>query len=121
AFFEVMKDPARPFLVAAQDTLVRAVGTKFDVKRSADIVHVSVLEGVVEVMKPDNIVDAIEKADTNNIEKQVLTAGERVSVARNVPLPQARSVDQFKPGAWREGRLACEDASLAEIVSDLNR
>lgn len=121
AFFEVTKDPYRPFFVSAQDTLVRVVGTKFDVKRSADIVHVSVLEGVVEVMKPNDIPAAIEAADTSNIDKQVLTAGERVSAARRVALPQAKQLGQAEPGAWRAGRLAYEDASLAEIVADLNR
>jgi len=121
AFFEVVKDPARPFFVAAQDTLVRVVGTKFDVKRSADIVHVSVLEGVVEVMKPNDIVKTIQTADTSELDKQVLTAGERVSSARRVALPQARQIEQAEPGAWRKGRLAYEDASLAEIVADLNR
>ncbi|KCZ48468.1 hypothetical protein HY17_16590 [Hyphomonas sp. CY54-11-8] len=121
AFFEVTKDPDRPFFVAAQDTLVRVVGTKFDVKRSADIVHVSVLEGVVEVMKPGDIEEAIVSDDTSGIDKQVLTAGDRVSAARRVALPQAKQVEQIEPGAWRKGRLAYEDASLAEIVSDLNR
>ena len=121
AFFEVTKDPERPFFVTAQDTLVRVVGTKFDVKRSAEIVHVSVLEGVVEVMKPDNIERTIDSGDVTKIDKQVLTAGERVSAARRVALPEARQVEQAPPGAWRDGRLAYEDASLAEIVDDLNR
>lgn len=121
AFFEVTKDENRPFFVAAQDTLVRVVGTKFDVKRSAEIVHVSVLEGVVEVMKTNDVGEVIEAADTSAIDKQVLTAGERVSAARRVALPQARQVEQAEPGAWRMGRLAYEDASLAEIVADLNR
>ncbi|PQA87167.1 FecR family protein [Hyphococcus luteus] len=121
AFFEVTKDPDRPFYVAAQDTLVRVVGTKFDVKRSAEIVHVSVLEGIVEVMKPDNIEKAIETADSSAFDKQILTAGERVSAARRVALPEARQVETAKPGVWREGRLAYEDASLAEIVADVNR
>ena len=121
AFFEVTTDPNRPFFVAAQDTLVRVLGTKFDVKRGADIVHVSVLEGVVEVMKPNDIPAAIEAADTSNINKQVLTAGERVSAARRVALPRVKQIEQAEPGAWRAGRLAYEDASLAEIVADLNR
>ncbi|PQA89602.1 FecR family protein [Hyphococcus luteus] len=121
AFFEVTKDPGRPFFVAAQDTLVRVVGTKFDVKRSAEIVHVSVLEGVVEVMKPDNIERMIDSGEVADIGKQVLIAGERVSSARRVALPEVRQVEQAPPGAWREGRLAYEDASLAEIVADLNR
>lgn len=121
AFFEVATDENRPFFVAAQDTLVRVVGTKFDVKRSADIVHVSVLEGVVEVIKPSNLGEALSSTGADHSDKQVLTAGERVSSARRVALPQARQVDQVEPGAWRKGRLAYEDASLAEIIADLNR
>ncbi|MEL7548139.1 MAG: FecR domain-containing protein [Pseudomonadota bacterium] len=121
AFFDVTTEPNRPFFVAAQDTLVRVVGTKFDVKRSAEIVHVSVLEGVVEVMKADGAGAISDVVENEQIEKQILTAGERVSAARRVDLPKTRQVDQVEPGAWRQGRLAYEDASLAEIVADLNR
>lgn len=121
AFFEVVRDPSRPFYVTSQDTLVRVVGTKFDVKRSADIVHVSVLEGVVEVLKPSDIGGVIETGETAAVPKQVLTAGERVSAARRVALPEVKQIEQAEPGAWRKGRLAYEDASLAEIIADLNR
>ena len=121
AFFDVATDATRPFFVAAQDTLVRVVGTQFGVKRSAEIVHVSVLEGVVEVIKPNNIQETIETADTSDLEKQVLTAGQRVSAARRVSLPQARNVGKADPGAWRTGRLTYENASLAEIIADVNR
>ena len=121
AFFEVAKDPQRPFYVAAEDTLVRVVGTKFDVKHGAGAVHVSVLEGVVEVMKPDNIPETIETADTRQVDKQVLTAGDRVAAKRAAPLPRVESIETVEPGAWRTGRLAYENASLAEIVADANR
>ena len=36
AFFRVHKDPSRPFIVAAGDHLVRAIGTAFDVRVDAD-------------------------------------------------------------------------------------
>ncbi len=121
AFFDVVSDPTRPFFVTSQDTLVRVVGTQFDVKRSADIVHVAVLEGVVEVLKPSDIAQVVESGDTSSAPRQVLSAGERVSAARRVALPETRQIEQFEPGGWREGRLAYEDASLAEIVADMNR
>ena len=121
AFFDVVHEEGRPFFVASQDTLVRVVGTKFDVKRSAEVVHVSVLEGIVEVMKANDVGEPFELAYASAGDKQTLIAGERVSAARRVALPKARQVEQAKPGAWRTGRLAYEDASLAEIVSDLNR
>lgn len=50
-----------------------------------------------------------------------MTAGERVTADQRVALSEVKKVELAEPGAWRSGRLAYEDASLAEIVSDLNR
>lgn len=121
AFFEVAKDADRPFYVAAEDTLVRVVGTKFDVKHGPGAVHVSVLEGVVEVMKPEDIRETIKTADTRQVDKQVLAAGDRMAARRAEPLPRVEAVQTVEPGAWRTGRLAYENASLAEIIADANR
>lgn len=52
ANFQVAKDKARPFVVVAGNTSVRAVGTRFNVRLSARDVKVDVSEGVVEVFKP---------------------------------------------------------------------
>ncbi|MEO0550422.1 MAG: FecR domain-containing protein [Pseudomonadota bacterium] len=121
AFFNVTSDASRPFFVASQDTLVRVIGTQFDVKLGADIVHVAVLEGVVEVMKSEFTSELERQAHPNEDHKQILTAGQRVSAARRVPLPDAKQIEQIVPGAWRKGRLVYEDASLAEIIADMNR
>lgn len=121
AFFEVSPDSTRPFFVVAQDTVVRVVGTEFDVKRSAGVVHVAVLEGVVEVMKPTSIIQSLQSTATEEIEKQVLTAGDRVSSVRSVALPQVRRMEQGQAGSWRNGQLTYDNASLAEIVADFNR
>lgn len=118
AFFDVAKDADRPFYVAADDTVVRVVGTKFDVKRSADQVHVAVLEGVVEVTK-SNATDQL--TDDKIASKEVLTAGLQVSVAHRQSVPTASQFDAIKPGAWREGRLAYDSELLKVIVDDVNR
>ena len=53
ALFDVAKNKARPFVVAAGDTNVRVVGTSFSVRHlEASPVQVLVREGVVEVFKP---------------------------------------------------------------------
>ena len=123
AFFDVAKDAERPFYVTADETLVRVVGTRFDVKAAGAKIHVAVLEGVVEVMRPENIsqpldADIVARAGA----KQVLTAGERLVAARNDrTLPSAQIMELGEAGAWRSGRLAYEDARLSEIVADLNR
>ena len=113
AFFDVRSDPDRPFYVAAQDTMVRVLGTQFDVRHGAGRIHVAVLEGVVEVYKAAPAGDAAER--------RRLTAGERVTVAHVGALPQVEVVDRVEPGAWRTGRLVYDDASLAEIIADANR
>lgn len=50
AFFSVVKNPSRPFVVLVGDEEVRDVGTKFEVRRGPTGMRVSVLEGIVEVM-----------------------------------------------------------------------
>lgn len=117
AFFDVAKDAKRPFYVAADDTVVRVVGTKFDVKRSAGQVHVAVLEGIVEVMKDDT--QSLETDEQAS--KQVLTAGLQVSVERRQSVPTASPLENIEAGAWRDGRLAYDNERLKVIVDDVNR
>src|SRR5207249_1896122 len=52
ALFHVAKDHARPFIVKADDTRVRAVGTQFDVYERRSGTVVTVLEGEVAVLAP---------------------------------------------------------------------
>ena len=52
AFFRVAKDPSRPFVVAARDKTVTAVGTAFDVALQPNGVRVTLLEGKVKVDAP---------------------------------------------------------------------
>lgn len=52
ALFRVAKDPERPFLVRADGTVVRAVGTAFGVEQREQGVTVTVAEGKVAVLQP---------------------------------------------------------------------
>jgi transmembrane sensor len=52
ALFHVAKDPARPFIVHSGSTLVRAVGTQFDVYRKSSGTTITVVEGRVAVLSP---------------------------------------------------------------------
>lgn len=121
AFFEVAPDASRPFYVEAGGTLVRVVGTKFDVHRGVDGVRVAVQEGRVEV-RDSRALTLTSPA------VRVLTAGQRTQVTDRptylaiaaAPLP-VEPVTVAPPGAWREGRLAYDDARLADVVADINR
>ena len=118
AFFDIAGDPDRPFLVAAGGTVVRVVGTQFDVKRSGGDVRVSVLEGMVDVSKahPDAPEGAFPDAAA-----RALTAGQTVLISPGAPVPEPSPVGPTGPGDWRTGRLVYKDARLAEIIADANR
>ena len=116
AFFSVTSDPARPFFVVADQAVVRVVGTRFEVRRAADRVRVAVAEGIVEITVEETPADApLAPAAT------VLSAGQQLVAVRDRPVEPVRAIDSTTPGAWREGRLYYEDASLIEVISDANR
>jgi transmembrane sensor len=112
AFFDVAKDPRRPFLIEAGDTHVRVVGTAFDVRRRDGRVAVTVQRGLVEV-RPDLPSGATPfKLHPG----QGLSDEEgRADVARVT----AVAIDEVT--GWRQGRLIYRDRPLSEIVGDLNR
>ena len=105
AYFDVAKDPSRPFYVNAPATAVRVVGTRFDVRVAESHVRVAVDEGVVAV----------------NDRPAALTRGQRVDVLPDGALTHVTQVDGSEVAAWREGRLIYDGATLSEVVSDLAR
>ncbi|MFD2427832.1 FecR family protein [Sphingobium scionense] len=62
AQFDVAHDKKRPFIVNADGTLVRAVGTMFNVRLRADVTELTVIEGIVAVRNGDSAVRRIESA-----------------------------------------------------------
>ena len=114
AFFDVAKDPSRPFFVDIDDTQIRVVGTAFDVRRGAAGVDVSVLEGIVEVRRPD------DETKSNTV-RVVLEAGEQVVSSRRAGLTAVTPVSAREPGAWRQGRLVFDNVTLREVIADLDR
>lgn len=113
AFFEVARNPERPFIVRAGEVYVRVLGTRFEIRRGAGETVIAVQEGLVE-------------ADLDGRRRQ-LRAGERLVIARSPALFASASVSPIlnvQPthvAAWREGRLSYDDARLEEVVADLNR
>lgn len=122
AFFAVVSDPARPFFVVADQAVVRVVGTRFEVRRATDRVRIAVAEGVVEVVVEGGPTPADRRPDTPTVpSKTLLTAGQQVVAVRDRAVEPVRAIDRAAPGAWRDGRLYYEEASLIEVISDANR
>jgi transmembrane sensor len=114
AWFQVAKDPERPFVVAAGPVRVRAVGTAFSVRRQdqdASSVDVMVTEGVVEVW--------VEGVDAR---RHRLSAGNRLLLANTTITPVAEaSLDIERSLAWRNGEIALDGESLEEAARLFNR
>jgi transmembrane sensor len=110
ALFHVAKNPARPFLVEADATTVRAVGTAFAVERKAQGVIVTVSEGKV----------AIESRGAAP-QPAFLTANEQVTVSSRGSAAPVRKVDSTRALAWAEGRLNFENTPIREVVAQFNR
>lgn len=123
AYFSVARDPGRPFIVEAERGLIRALGTAFNVKTSADRVELTVVEGVVEVTNahPDAVgrlaIGGISSAPNLRVAGgQSLTYGKSFGPVEDIPGQKIRRLT-----AWQNGRVYFEDMPLKEIVAELNR
>lgn len=112
AEFVVRHDGRRPFVVdAAADTQggrITALGTRFQVRRVADAVTVTLLEGSVAVARG--------KAD-----EVILQPGELAEYRALVPGIARRAADLDSATAWTEGRLSFHQTPLPQAVAEVNR
>lgn len=124
AFFEVVHDPNCPFTVDAGNSVVRVLGTKFDVNYTLQSVRVAVMQGEVEVVAGAE--GRAQRSATRLIGGQraeILLAPDNHQQAGKIVTAPARALPLTAPapGAWREGRLVYDNVRLADLVSDVNR
>jgi len=115
ALFDVAKNKARPFVVAAGDTRVRVVGTRFTVRRlDAMPVQVVVREGIVDVSKPANGAPPV-RIFANDMAQTGQDGASQVSA-------KALTVAQVdRQMAWRKGQIAFEGETLAQAAMEFSR
>jgi transmembrane sensor len=109
AYFEVVRDPQRPFRVISDTAVVRALGTQFNVYRRAGKTLVTVLEGRVAV-SPPKINRPVELSAGHVAESS--TARVAVRTAAINPNPAT---------AWRQRRLIFKNESLSAVIEEFNR
>ncbi len=146
ARFRVAKNPKRPFLVRADGTLVRAVGTEFGVEHRSRGIVVTVAEGRVAVLAHESepfpfvgmpparvLTDAPQsappaagsataaKARARAVPVVLVSTGQQVTVPRNGSAGEVREVNAARELSWAEGRLSFENDSVAAVVDEFNR
>jgi len=108
AYFDVVHDPAHGFVIAANGTTIRDIGTSFGVHAdSTGTVRVSVKSGSVELRGA---------ADST-----VLAAGDVGTAAPGQPVIAERGAMTADDLAWTRGTLVFRDATIAEVRDDLRR
>jgi transmembrane sensor len=119
ASFEVAHDVSRPFVVYAGTTAVRAVGTKFDVRRFDDSVEVIVDEGKVAVGQPSLLegeaVPVAAAIPQLSVGEAALVGGSGVQLKR---LPGSEMVRKL---SWQSQMLVFDSEALIDVVTQFNR
>jgi transmembrane sensor len=106
AQFEVTHDAARPFVVHVDGDTVTALGTRFQVRRNADAVVVTLLRGSVAV--------------TQGPERRVLRPDEQAHLSPGDGI-RIQAIDPAQVTGWLGGWLRFRNASLGQVVDEANR
>jgi transmembrane sensor len=101
--------PARPFLVTTTHGTVRALGTRFIVRQTAEALsHVSVFEGAVTIQPLSQSAPAIR-----------IEAGQQASFSGTAT--QAVAPVEESASAWANGSLLVERMRLDDFLRELSR
>ena len=116
AYFQVARDPRRPFAVTAGATHVTALGTSFNVRATEHRVVVAVEDGVVVV---ERVASAPSHSPSPPAERHPirLTRGQEVSVG-NQTLELA-NIEPAAVASWREGRLRFAREPLRSVIASV--
>ncbi|WIO74356.1 FecR domain-containing protein [Porticoccaceae bacterium LTM1] len=128
AFFEVAKDPARPFYVEVNGIRVSVLGTAFNVRRDKIGLSISVTDGEVAVHPSDDPVmtGSTLIQDEGDIVGSAsgqyrLQAGWSAKFDEKYQLSTSFTENLASLTSWRTGVLSFEGATLLDVVKELNR
>jgi transmembrane sensor len=135
AHFQVEHDPARPFVVMAGGTEVRAVGTAFAVQLGSAAVEVVVTQGRVAVQPAapavGESVPALPATPTRVDAGHLVDSGHRLVVKLNAsgspggalvgPVEAISAAELDQRLAWRNLRLEFSGTPLSEVIATFNR
>ncbi len=108
AFFDVVRNAQRPFVVSADSMDVTVLGTSFDVQNASGLYAVSVQSGAVSVSYDGDL-------------GHQLVPGQQLTLERRSGELRVDSIAPENVAAWREGRLFVHNRTVADVVEALDR
>lgn len=126
AFFDVAKDPARPFIVAAANVEVSAIGTAFNVKYAEDELQVVVTEGRVA------LVESVGTVFTSTAEEEpepqsFLDANQSATIVIGEQGTKLSGIQDLEPNEvrkllqWQHGLITFKSEPLMDTVNEFNQ
>ncbi|MCI4648483.1 FecR domain-containing protein, partial [Phaeodactylibacter sp.] len=111
-FFEIAKDPQRPFIVRTDHLDTRVLGTSFNLKAEEgdSIVQVALVEGSVEV-----IWDAQRDTSVR------ISPGEQLTYHHQVQRAEKERFVSDAPYAWKNGVIYFTKADVYEVAMTLEK
>ncbi len=138
AYFDVTRDPEKPFIIHTKKMDIKVLGTVFNVRSYSNekIAEASLIKGSIEVTLKDRkdqkiVLKPNEKISIANEEQKIEPKQNKVVLAKtnNSPVPQI-VVKELKPNptyniigeiAWTQNKLYFEDESLEDIALRMER
>ncbi|WP_439882599.1 FecR domain-containing protein [Pontibacter sp. MBLB2868] len=114
AFFEVAKDKHHPFIVHTGKISTQALGTSFNISYEGkdSTISIALATGVVKIDKQQN-------ASAQQL--AILEPGQQLVYKKQEQTFNVAAFDQEKVLGWKEGLLYFKNASLEEVVEELER
>jgi transmembrane sensor len=112
--FKVAHDTARPFVVAAANHEVVAVGTEFEVRLDGGKVRVALLQGRVRVEPITGHRGPVSEEDV-----AVMAPGEQLVASNGGIVLNHANVQELV--SWQSGRVRFDNERLADAVAEMNR
>jgi transmembrane sensor len=113
AYFEVTKNKKRPFYVRTKLADVKVTGTSFDVKAYS-------CSGSFETVLSEGSIE-LEFNNKFKSEKMKLKPGERAVWDEDQKKPIVEHVNTRIYSAWRNGEIIFQDATLNDLIEELER
>ncbi len=112
AFFKVVHDAGRPFVVRAGNHRITDIGTKFLVRREPGQLQVTLVEGSAE----------LDSLDQPGGQHAILAPGDvAIATATAMSIVRATPESVDRELAWRRGVLVFDRTTLADAAAELNR